>query len=87
MFFFSSNKNKLSQREINQTLADISILEGSDKKEIKRRLRQRRAGGITKQDVIDIARQLKQDRTDSVDPGEANAAKRELLAKLDEDKE
>lgn len=84
-FFFTSNKNKLSQLKIDQALAKIGILEGSDKKEIKRRLRKRKAGGITKSDIIQVARQLTQDRTDSVDPGEAKAAKRELLQKLDEE--
>ena len=82
-FFFSSNKNKLSKLEINQALAQVGILEGSDKREIKRRLRKRKAGGITKGDVIEVARQLKQDLSDTVDAAEAQAAKRELLKKLD----
>jgi hypothetical protein len=82
--FFTSNKNKLSRLEINQALAEIGILESSDKREIKRRLRKRRAGGITKRDVIEVARQLKQDLSDDVDAAEAQAAKRELLKKLDE---
>lgn len=83
-FFFTSSKNKLSQFEINKALAKISILEGSDKKEIKRRLRKRKAGGITRGDVIEVARQLTRDKTDTVDGAEAKAAKRELLKKLDE---
>ena len=84
-FFFSSNKNKLSKIEINQALAKIGILEGSDKKEIKKRLRKRKAGGITKGDVIEVTRQLKRDLSDSVDAAEAGAAKRELLEKLDQE--
>ena len=84
-FFFTTSRNKLSRLEINQALAQVGILEGSDKKEIRRRLRKRRAGGVTKSDVVQIARQLIQDRTDSVDPGEARAAKRELLKKLYEE--
>lgn len=82
--FFTSKKNKLSEFAIDKALHDAGILETSDQKEIKRQLRKRRAGGITKQDVIKVARRLKKDTSDTVDRTEAEAAKRALLDELDQ---
>ncbi len=80
--FFTSNKDKLSRLDIRHALNNISILSNEDKKAIMKRLRQRSGGGITERDVIEVAREFKQNTSDSVDSAEAEAAKRELLEKL-----
>ena len=82
-FFFSSHKNRLSAIEIKQALAELGILERSDKKEILRRLKKRKAGGITKLDIIEVTFSLKKDTDDSVDRTEAEATRRKLLDELD----
>lgn len=82
--FFTSKKNKLSEFAIDKALNDAGILENSDKKEIKKLLKKRRSGGITKRDVIEVTRKLKNDTKDSVDRVEAEAARRSLLNKMDE---
>jgi len=83
-FFFGSKKNRLSTIEIRQALAEIGILERSDKKEIMRRLKKRRAGGITKRDIIEVTYRLKKETDDTVDRTEAEAARRKLLDELDQ---
>ncbi|HBE89599.1 MAG: hypothetical protein A3E37_02120 [Candidatus Andersenbacteria bacterium RIFCSPHIGHO2_12_FULL_46_9] len=85
--FFTSNKDKLSRLDIKHALNNIGILSGEDKKAIMKRLRQRSGGGITERDVIEVAREFKQDSSDSVDGAEADAAKRELLQKLTDKEE
>ena len=82
--FFTSNKNKLSSQEIDDALHAAGGLEQSDEAEVRRRLRQRSAGGITRQDVEKVIRALKKDKTDSVSSAEADIAKRNLLEKLDD---
>lgn len=82
-FFFSSNKNRLSSIEIKQALAELGILERNDKKEILRRLKKRKAGGITKRDIIEVTYRLKKETDDSVDRTEAESARRKLLDELD----
>ena len=82
-FFFSDNKNRLSNLEIKKALAELGILEANDKKEIIRALKKRKAGGITKRDIIEVTYRLKKNTDDSVDRTEAESARRKLLDELD----
>jgi len=84
-FFFTSPKNTLSQTEIDHALSQLGILEAKDKQEIRRRLKRKKGGGISKKDIIEVTRDLKKDTTDSVNTAEAESARRQLLKELEKD--
>lgn len=77
-FFFSSNKDKLSRRELRKSLADQSSLGASDKEALRRQLKQRGAGAVSKNDILKATRALKNDRDDGVSKTEVEIMRRRL---------
>ncbi len=86
MGFFFSDSSNLSLRDVDRVLDAMGILESSDRRYIKRLLKDKKAGGISKGDVKKVVRKLKRDRDDNVSRAEAEAAGRELLKELEEEK-
>jgi hypothetical protein len=80
---FTTDKNSLSQLEIKRRLAGHPILEGNDKETLRRHLKNRTAGGISRTDIDKVVRRMKADPDDGVSKIEAEAIRRKLRKELE----
>lgn len=82
MGWFSSNSKSIKPSDLDSILRDITSLDRAEKEYVKGVFTKYKNGDINRDEVERAVRELKLNTSDIIDPDEAEAIKKKLLAAI-----